>query len=184
MGDLGTCPGTAIEGFGLGEGVYTGSANRGNTAACDAEAACLTAYTDAAALVTTSTLVSTDLGGITLGPGVYAFPTLNAALSTTLTLDGSSDPAGQFVFQIQTTFSTSAGTSNIELIGGAQACNVFFLIGSSATISAASNLQGNFLAYTSIAVQAAASNNGTFCALNGAVTLIDNALTAEHICAA
>jgi acyl-[acyl carrier protein]--UDP-N-acetylglucosamine O-acyltransferase len=68
------------------------------------------------------------------------------------------------------------------LIGGAQACNVYFIVGSSATIGAGSQMQGNILAYTSIAVDSAASNEGTFCALNGAITLIDNALTAQTTC--
>lgn len=80
-----------------------------------------------------------------------------------------------------TTF-TAYGGSGILLINGAQACNVFFAVGSSASIGAAASLQGNFLAYTSIAVSEAASNVGTFCSLNGAVTLIDNALTAQPSC--
>jgi Ice-binding-like len=104
-------------------GVCTGSIDAGNTAACNAEAACLTAYNAAEALVPTSTL-STDLGGLTLPPGVYTFTTLNAALSTTLTLNGTSNTKGQFIFQIKTTFTTSATTAKVSLIGGAQACNV------------------------------------------------------------
>ncbi|PMD50963.1 uncharacterized protein K444DRAFT_647357 [Hyaloscypha bicolor E] len=134
-GDCGTCPGTAITGFGPGMGVCTGSNNAGNTAACNAEAACLTAYNNAAALVPTHTL-ATDLAGQTLVPGVYKFTTLNAILSATLSLDGTSNPKGQFIFQIQTTFGTSATTSKVVLIGGAQACNVYFIVGSSATIGA------------------------------------------------
>jgi hypothetical protein len=181
-GDCGTCPGTAITGFGAGAGVCTGSIDAGNTAACNAEADCLTAYNDAAAKVHTNTLAATDLGGLTLDPGVYIFPTSNAALSTTLTLNGTSNANGQFIFQIATTFSTSATTSEVVLVGGAQACNVYFIVGSSATIGAGSQMQGNILAYTSIAVNSAASNKGTFCALNGAITLIDNALTAQTTC--
>jgi acyl-[acyl carrier protein]--UDP-N-acetylglucosamine O-acyltransferase len=113
---------------------------------------------------------------------VYKFTTLNAALSKTLTLNGTSNADGQFIFQISTTFATTASTSKIVLIGGAQACNVYFIVGSSATIGAGSQLQGNILAYTSIAVLSGASNKGTFCALHGAVTLIDDALTAQTTC--
>jgi acyl-[acyl carrier protein]--UDP-N-acetylglucosamine O-acyltransferase len=67
----------------------------------------------------------------------------------------------------------------VVLIGGAQAYNVFFIVGSSATISAGSQLQGNVLAYTSISVGSGASVNGTLGALNGEVSLIDNAILAE-----
>ena len=68
--------------------------------------------------------------------------------------------------------------SGVKLINGAQLGNVYFQVGSSATIAGATTLMGNLLAYTSVAVASAASNNGTICALNGAVTLIDDALTA------
>ena len=177
-GNCGTCPGTAITGF--GPGVCTGSIDAGNTAACNAEAACLTAYNDAAALVATTT-IPTDLGGHTYPPGVYKFTTVNAILSTTLTLNGTGHPNGQWVFQISTTFATSAN-SKIVFLGGGQPCNVYFIVGSSATIGAGSQLQGNILAYTSIAVKLGASDKGTLCALNGAVTLIDDALTAQPTC--
>jgi len=181
-GNCGTFPGTAITGFGAGAGICTGAIDAGNTAAANAEAACLTTYNNGLALVPTAALAATDLGGLTLPPGVYTFPTLNAVLSTTLTLNGTTNPKGQFVFQIRTTFASSASTSKINLIGGAQACNVYFLSGSSITIGAGSQLQGNFIAHTSIAVGAGASINGTLCALNGAITLIDDKITAQPTC--
>jgi hypothetical protein len=178
-GDCGTCPGTSITGF--PPGVCTGTTNAGGTSACDAEFACLTAYNYASGLVPTSALPSADLAGLSLPPGVYTFPTVAASLSANVTLNGTSDPGGQWVFQIRTTFSTAVD-SQVVLINGAQACNVFFVLGSSATISGATTLNGNVLAYTSIAVGSAASNNGVLCALNGAVTLIDNAITAQPFC--
>jgi hypothetical protein len=178
-GSCGTCPGTAITGF--PPGVCTGTTSAGGTAACNAEAACLTAYNNAKGLVTTHALASSDLGGLTLGPGVYTFPSSSATLSTILTLNGATNPNGQFIFQISTTLGTSVNSSVI-LENGAQACNVYFQVGSSATIAGATKLQGNVLAYTSIGVSSAASNHGTLCALNGAVTLIDNALTALTTC--
>jgi len=178
-GNAGTYPGTAITGFGAGAGVVTGSIDAGNGAAQGAEAGALTAYNNGVGLVPTKALPVTDLGGLTLPPGVYTFPTLNAALSTTLTLNGTSNPTGQFVFQIRTTFATSAATSKITLIGGAKAYNVYFLVGSSATIGGGSKLQGNFVAYTSIAVGSGASINGTLGALNGGITLIADHITAQ-----
>lgn len=178
-GDCGTCPGTAITGFPPGK--CTGITSAGGTAACNAEAACLTAYNNAKGLVHTVALTSSDLGGLTLAPGVFTFPTAGATLSTTLTINGASNPDGQWIFQISTTFSTSVG-AKVVLINGAQACNVYFQVGSSATILANNALKGNILAYTSIAVGNGTSNSGTFCALNGAVTLIDDALTACPTC--
>ncbi|KUJ10873.1 uncharacterized protein LY89DRAFT_626463 [Mollisia scopiformis] len=180
-GDCGTCPGTSITGFGAGAGTCTGSIDSDTTASCNAEAACLTAYNNAEALVPTETL-STDLGGQTLGPGVYGFTTVDAVLSTTLTLNGTSNPNGQFVFQVSTTFQTTTATAQVVLIGGAQACNVYFIVGSSATIVGGSQMQGNILASASIAFQGGASSQGTACALNAAVTLIDNALTSQPSC--
>jgi hypothetical protein len=177
-GDCGTCPGTTITGF--PPGTCTGIKSAGGTAACNAEAACLSAYNNARAVTPTIALSVPDLGGLTLGPGAYTFPTSAVTLTGTLTLNGELNPFGQFIFLIATTFG-AMGASQVKLINGAQAGNVYFIVGSSATVGVAAALQGNILAYTSIAVNSEASNQGTFCALNGAVTLIDDALTAQPI---
>jgi len=178
-GDCGTCPGTAITGFPPGE--CTGTTSAAGTAACDAEASCLTAYNNAKGLVPTFALQSSDLAGMILDPGVYTFPSAAAALSATLILNGTADPNGQFIFQISTTLTTAANAV-VELINGAQPCNVYFQVGSSATIAEGTQLQGNILAYASIGLSNAVTNNGTLCGLNGAVTLINNALTASSSC--
>lgn len=179
-GDCGTCPGTSISGF--PPGVCTGTKSAGGTAACAAEAACLSAYNNARALASTATaLPSSDLAGLSLAPGVYKFPTSAATNSAILTLNGATNTKGQFIFLINTTFTTTV-SSKVLLINGAQACNVYFIVGSSATIGGATAMNGNILAYTSIGVANAASNKGTLCALNGAVTLINNALTAQTVC--
>jgi hypothetical protein len=99
-------------------------------------------------------------------------------LAGTLTLDARGVSTRQFIFQIKTTL-TVAAAAKIVLINGAQACNVYFIVGSSASIGAGAQLQGNILAYTAIAAQNAASNQGTWCALNAAVTLINNSLVAQ-----
>ena len=120
---------------------------------------------------------------MTLSPGIYTFPTSAATLSGNLTLDAGGDARKQFIFKITTTFTTAAA-SQILLKNNAQACNVFFIVGSSASIGAASKLQGNIIAYAAIAAKDAAANNGTWCALNAGVTLINNALVAQAgICA-
>jgi len=178
-GSCGTSPGTEITGF--PPGVCTKTNSAGGIAADNAEAACLNAYNNAAAKVPTAALRASDLGrGLTLPPGVYTFPTSAATLTGTLTLDGASNRRGQWIFQITTTFTASAA-SQIRTINGAQACNVYFIVGSSANIQAGAKLVGNILAYTSISASDA-SNNGSWCALNGAVTLINNALTAQSVC--
>jgi len=147
IGDCGTCPGTAITGFPPGE--CSGTTDAGGTAACDAEAACLTAYNDARAAGPTVALPAADLGGLTLDPGVYTFPTSAGTLTGAVTLNGTLDSNGQFIFLLDTTFG-SAAASQILLINGAQAGNVYIIVGSSATVGAASELQGNLIAYTSV----------------------------------
>jgi len=178
-GNCGTFPGTAITGF--PPGACTGTISAAGTPASDAQAACLNAYNNAAAKVPTAALPASDLGGLTLPPGVYTFPTSAATLTGTLTLDGATNPRGQWIFQIITTFTASAA-SQILTINGAQPCNVYFIVGSSATVLAVAELAGNILAHTSISATNAASNSGSWCALNAAVTLINNALTAQPVC--
>lgn len=178
-GSCGTCPGTAITGFPPGQ--CTVSTSAGGTAGCAAQADCLNAYNLALAAGPSTAVVSADLGGLTLNPGVYTFPTNGVTLTGILTLNGTLSANGQFIFHINTTFGAAAA-SQVKLINGAQACNVYFVVGSSATVGAAAILEGNILAYTSIAAQNAASNAGTWCAINGAVTLINNALIAQPTC--
>jgi hypothetical protein len=99
-------------------------------------------------------------------------------LTGNLTLNAGGDSKKQFIFKINTTF-TSAALSKIILINNAQPCNVYFIVGTSATIGAGSQMQGNIIAYTAIGASNAASNKGTWCALNAAVTLINNSLIAQ-----
>jgi hypothetical protein len=99
-------------------------------------------------------------------------------LTGTLTLNAANNPKAQFIFLIDTTF-TANPLSKIVLINKAQACNVYFIIGTSASIGAGAQLQGNFIANTLIAASEAASNKGTWCSLGAAVTLINNALVAQ-----
>lgn len=133
--------------------------------------------------VPTAALVSADLGGLNLGPGVYTFPANAAYLSasSTLTLNGTLGPTEQFIFLINTTLDFYAA-SQIVLTNGASPCNVYFIVGTSATVYAAASLQGNILAYVGVAVGAAASGKGTWCALNSAVTLINNNVVSQPSC--
>jgi hypothetical protein len=78
-----------------------------------------------------------------------------------------------FIFQTASTLIT-ASASNVVLINGAQACNVFWQVGSSATLGTSSNLLGTILALTSITVTTSATVSGRLLARNGAVTLDTN----------
>lgn len=76
-GNCGTCPGTSITGF--PPGICTGTTSAGGTVACVAEAACLSAFNNAKAATPTIPLVASDLGGLTLSPGVYTFRKLKSS---------------------------------------------------------------------------------------------------------
>jgi hypothetical protein len=139
-----------------------------------AQSDALIAYNDAAGRTPASTIAG-DLGGQTLVGGVYKSAS-SIGLTGTLVLNGENDPATVFVFQAGSTL-TTASASRIELINGAQACNVFWQVGSSATFGTASDFTGHVLANTSITATTGAVFKGQLLALNGAVTLDSNTIT-------
>jgi len=172
-GDLGVSPGTAVVGFPPGL-VRNGAQHAGDAVALQAQSDLTTAYIDAAGR-TPATAVSSDLGGQTLAPGVY---TAASALGVTgtLTLDAEGDPDAVFVFQAGSTLIT-ASNSTVRLIGGAQACNVFWQVGSSATLGTDTTFVGSILALTSATVQTGATVAGRVLARNGQVSLHTNTIT-------
>ncbi|MCW2913258.1 MAG: hypothetical protein JWN52_1326, partial [Actinomycetia bacterium] len=169
--DLGVSPGTAVTGIGPGAGVVQGTVHTGDAVAAQAQVALTAAYDDAVAR-TPSTTVAGDLGGQTLTPGVYKSGS-SLGLTGTLTLDGQGDPNAVFIIQMGSTL-TTASASVVTLINGAQACNVLWQVGSSATLGTGSTLQGNILALTSITVTTGVRIIGRALARNGAVTLDTN----------
>ncbi|MFC4536496.1 ice-binding family protein [Sphaerisporangium dianthi] len=171
-GDLGLSPGTAVTGF--PPGTVTGTIHAADATAAQAQADLTTAYTDAAGRTPTAT-VATQLGGTTLTPGVYNSAAGTFAITGNLTLDAQGDPTAVFIFQAASTLITaSAGT--VTLTGGAQAHNVFWQVGSSATLGTDSSFAGNILALTSITLTTGTSLTGRALARNGAVTLDTNAI--------
>jgi len=176
-GPLGLSPGTSYTGFppGVASAFEVGSAS---AIACEAQAA--TTYGSCTGLAPTRDLTGVPLGGKTLTAGVYKFDT-TADLSGVLTLDGRNKATAQFIFIIGTSFNTAVG-SQIVLINKAKACNVFFCVGSSATIGANNVFKGSLIAYTSIAVGTGTSDMGGFFALNGAVTLLTNNVVPPGTC--
>jgi len=142
------------------------------------------AYGEAAAAVTTTNLTGQDLGTVgVLTPGVYTFDS-SAQLTGNLTLDGGGQTNPLFIFQTGSTLITAPGAS-VTLQNGAGACAIFWQVGSSATFDAATSFQGTVMAAVSITMNAGATigdgglnYGGRAMALNGAVTMINNTITA------
>jgi hypothetical protein len=178
-GDLGVSPGAAVTGFPPGT-VTAGTIHAADAVASQAKGDLVTAYNDAAGRSSTAT-ISADLAGSTLTPGVYTSAS-SLGLSGDLTLDARGDPNAVFVFQAGSTL-TAGSASRVLLVGGAQSCNVFWQVGSSATIGTSSAFAGNILALTSISLTTGARLNGRALARDGAVTLDTNTVT-KAACAA
>lgn len=176
--DLGVSPGSAITGF--PPGLALGATHVADAAAGQAQSDLTIAYNDAAGRASTGN-ISADLAGMTLTSGVYTSAT-SMGLSGALTLDGQGDPDSVFIFQAGSTLNTAAG-SDVVLTNGAQACNVYWQVGSSATLGTGSDFVGNVMALTSITATTNATVQGRLLARNGAVTLDSNVITAPT-CAA
>jgi hypothetical protein len=171
-GDLGLSPGSAV----TGAPTVTGATNIDNPAAVQAKTDLTTAYTQAAAYPG-ATIIPTELGGTSLGPGVYTSASGTFSITTgTLTLNAGGDPNAFWIFQMATTLVTGTGTS-VVLTDSAQSLNVFWQVGSSATIGVSSTFVGTILALTSISVNTSATVTGRLLARNGAVTMLSNGVT-------
>jgi hypothetical protein len=172
-GDIGTYPTTSESG--VGSLTITGTNHAGDAVTQQAKSDLVTAYDTTAGEGPTSP-ISADLGGQTLTPGVYNSAS-SLGLTGNLTLDGGGDPNAVFVFQAGSTL-TTASASSVTLENGAQACNVFWQVGSSATLGTASSFVGTLIALTSITLTTRATVEGRMLARNGAVTLDTNTITA------
>ncbi|MEV4923978.1 ice-binding family protein, partial [Streptomyces roseoverticillatus] len=179
-GDLGVSPGSSVTGF--PPGTVNGTIHAADAQAAQAQSDLTIAYDSAAGQASDATLTSPgDLGGMTLNPGVYkAASSIN--ITGTLTLDAHGDPNAVWIFQIGSMLETASGSS-VSLINGAQPCNVFWQVGSSATIGTDSSFVGTIMALTSITVDTGATIDGRALARNGSTTLDTNTITRES-CAA
>ena len=171
-GDLGT-GGTSITGF--PPGTFTGNefiASQADNPLRDAQ----TAY-NAVAYLGGATPLTGDLGGMVLVPGTYSYSS-SAAITGTLTLAGTGSSTDAWYFQIGTSLITAAGSS-VLITGGGLACNVFWQVGSSATLGSGSAFQGNILAAASVTLNTAAASIGGVYALGASVTMDTNVVNVQ-----
>ncbi|MGW0366790.1 ice-binding family protein [Streptomyces sp. NPDC002990] len=171
-GDVGVHPGTSISGF--PPGLVLGTLHSADSVAQQAKTDLVAAYNNAAGQATDGALPP-DAGGLTLVPGVYtASSTLG--LTGTLTLDAQGDPNAVWVFQVGSGLTTASG-SRVLLVNGAAPCNVFWQVGSSATLGTDSTFVGTIMAGAAVSVTTGASIDGRALAINEAVTLDTNRIT-------
>ncbi len=177
-GDLGLYPGTAVTGF--PPGTVHGAAHLHDAAARQAKTdLAVTAYADADARPFTAK-IPPNLGGRSLGAGVYRTGSVaSLGLTGNLTLDGRGDPHAIFIFQIESTLITAPG-SQVKLVNEAQACNVYWQVGSSATLGERTAFKGNIMALASISLNDRVAVDGSLLARTGAVTLINDTVTRSH----
>src|ERR1700685_4367771 len=173
-GGPGVSPGTAVTVFPPGH-VFNGTIHRADGGAQNAQSDLTTAYNDAAGRSPTAKVPAFIGAGQTLAPGVYKASS-SLEVGGSLTLDAHGDPNAVFIFQAPSTLITDSAASVI-LTNGAQACNVFWQVGSSATLGTNSAFTGSILALTSISVNTGDTIAGRALARNGAVTLDDDTIT-------
>src|ERR1051325_8727837 len=168
-GDLGVSPGAAV----TGTLRVSGMIHAGDPTAAQAQADLTAAYNDAAGRIAGAITVAGNLGGLTLAPGLYKSASSLEISSGDLTLDAQGDPNAVFIFQMASTFVTTVGRQVI-LSGGAKAANIYWQVGSSATLGTISVVKGNILALASITLNTGATLEGRALARTGAVTLDSN----------
>jgi hypothetical protein len=182
-GDLGINPNNAssVTGFTFsgppGPGLVTGETHFADGVALNAQNKATTVYVNLGNQPCKHDLTGQDLGGLTLAPGVYCFDS-SAQLTGALVLDAEGDPNAVWIFQIGSAL-TTASNSSVSAINSKnfQPCNVFFHVGSSATLGTTTQFIGNIFADQSITMNTNANLLGRVVALNAAVTLDDNTIT-------
>jgi len=173
-GNLGLSPGTSVTGFPPGILTAPAAMDITNSAAASAQTDLSNAYYAAIALPGAAVLPA-DISGLALTPGLYSISSA-AQFETPVTLDAQGDTNAVFIFQIGSTLTTS-GSAQVVLVNGAQAKNIFWTIGTSATLGTSSTFAGTIMALTSITLDTSATLQGRALAHNGAVTLDTNTVT-------
>lgn len=177
-GDLGVSPSATVNGF--PPGVVIGSIHAADPTAAQAKLDLSAAFLDVQGRTTNSQTLPGNLGGLTFAPGLYTNSTSvlisGAGPSNNVTLDAQGDANAVFIFQMGSTLTTGPG-SQVILSGGAKAANVYWQVGTSATLDTTSIFKGTLLAQTSITLKTGATLEGRALAQNGAVTLDSNTVT-------
>jgi hypothetical protein len=174
-GDVGVSPGTAVDGFPPGA-INNGTIHSADTAAVQAKLDLTSAYNDAAGRTLGAVTVAGNLGGQTLIPGLYKSTSSLEISSGDLTLDAQGDANAVFIFQIASTLTTTSDRK-IFLTGNAKAANVFWQVGTSATLGTISVFKGTIMADQSVTLTTGASLEGRALARIGAVTLDASTVT-------
>jgi hypothetical protein len=172
-GNIGLSPGTSITGF--PPGLVSGTTGAASATSLAAQTSATAAYGVAAGATPFTTIAGGNIGGTTLSPGVYKAASA-MQLTGPVTLNAGGDASAVFIFQAGSTLTTASGSS-VVLEGGAQACNVYWQVGSSATLGSTTSFVGTILALASVTLNSGASVNGRLLAQTGAVTLNDNIVT-------
>ncbi|HXU76956.1 MAG TPA: ice-binding family protein [Methylomirabilota bacterium] len=173
-GDLGVSPGTAVTGF--PPGLVNGTTHAGDAAAAQAQLDLTTAYNDAAGRTVGAVTLAGNLGGLTLTPGLYKSTSSLEVSSGDLTLDAQGNANAVFIFQMASTLTTTSGRQVI-LSGGAKASNIFWQVGSSATLGTTSVFKGTIMADQSITLATGATLDGRALARVAAVTMDANTVS-------
>jgi hypothetical protein len=171
FGDLGLAPGSSV----TGAPVVLGAEHIDDAVANEAKSALTTAATTAANEASNGS-AGTELAGQEFLPGVYTASTSLLLSSGSVTLNAQGDPNAVFIFQIGSTLTTGSNT-DVSLINGAQACNVFWRVGSSATLGTGTHFVGTIMAADSITANTGATIHGRLLAQTAAVTLHENTIT-------
>jgi hypothetical protein len=174
FGDLGLYPGTSV----TGAPQVLGQTHVDDQVAIEAKNALAVAYTDAESRPPSGS-AGTQLAGQSFSPGVYDASKSLLLSSGSVTLNAEGNPNAVFIFQVGSTLITGSNTT-VSLINGAQACNVFWQVGSSATLGSGTHFVGTIMASASITANTAATIHGRLLAQTAAVTLEDNTITTSN----
>ncbi len=176
-GDMGLSPGTSVGGF--PPGILVGTLHINDAIANQAKSDLTAAYNDAAGRTATDIVtLSGNIGGLTLTPGLYKSTSTLSISSGDVTFDAKGNANAVFIIQIASAFTTTSGRK-VFLSGGAQASNIFWQIGSSATFGTTSSLKGTFMAMQSITFNTGATLNGRALARTGAVVMAGNTIVKQ-----